>query len=89
MHIPGCWQQIIKSLTSLFVCVADFLLLACLLLSLLFLNAINRLVEVKNCGGRRVDTHTNLRKNRAHTLSHIHTHIVHAYIHTVIFYFFF
>lgn len=34
------------------------LLLACLLSSLLLLNAINGLVEVKHCGGRREGTHT-------------------------------
>lgn len=58
-----------------------FLLLACLRLSLLFLNSINRLVEVKHCGGGREGTHTltHLKERRAHThkhtLSNVRTHI--------------
>lgn len=49
-----------------------FLLLACLLSSLLFLNAINRLVEVKHCGGRREGTHTltQLQESKAHSFPH-------------------
>lgn len=49
-----------------------FLLLACLRLSLLFLNSINRLVEVKHCGGGREGTHTltHLKESRAHTHTH-------------------
>lgn len=58
-----------------------FLLLACLRLSLLFLNSINRLVEVKHCGGGREGTHTltHLKESRANThtrtLSNVHTDI--------------
>lgn len=61
------------------------LLLACLLLPLLLLNAINCLVEVKHCGGGKEDTHTLTHLRESRTLTSARAHIsscIHSNFHT-------